>query len=396
MINYDFKSIQDYIIGIRRSLHKIPEVGIHLPNTQKYVMDRLDELNIEYKKGVKDSSLIALIKGTNNTKTVGLRADMDALAIKEETGLSFSSENDNMHSCGHDAHTAILLGAAKILSENKDKINGNIKLLFQTGEETCEGAKILIEEGALENPKVDYILGTHVGGLIVEKRGLNGVFQIQEGPLMASYDKIILKVRGLGCHGAFPHTGVDPLIITSNIVLALQSISSREISASESVVISFCSVHGGTAYNIIPDEIVIEGTIRALSVQNRQKLVDRIGEISSNVAKAFRGSCDMEVVWGAPPVVNNEKVAKIVRGIAEEAFGKDSVIQEKLSPMMGGEDIALLLQEVPGTFFFFATEKSEDSAPHHNSKFDVQEEKLYMPVELMVRSALHLLSNNNI
>ena len=392
MINYDFKNIQDYIVGIRRDLHKMPEVGIHLPKTQEYVMKKLDELKIEYKKGVKDSSIIGIIKGNAGGKTVALRADMDALAIKEATGLNFSSENDNMHSCGHDAHTAILLGAAKVLSENKDKINGNIKLLFQTGEETCEGAKILLEEGALENPKVDYILGTHVGGLIIEKGGMNGVFQIQSGSLMASYDKIILHVRGKGCHGAFPHLGIDPLVITSNIILALQSISSREISASESVVVSFCSIHGGSAYNIIPDEIVVEGTIRALSVDNRQKLVRRIEEISTNIAKGFGGEAEVEVIWGAPPVVNNEEVSERIRKIAEDTFGKEAIVQEKLNPMMGGEDIALLLQEVPGTFFFFATEHDGNIYPHHNSKFDIKEDKLYMPAELMVRGALDLLS----
>ncbi len=391
MFDYDFASLMNYITKIRRDLHSIPEIGLDLPQTQEYIIARLDELGIEYKKGKKDSSIVAIINGTKKGKTIALRADMDALAIREETNLAFASDNGNMHACGHDGHMAILLASAKVLSENKDCISGSVKLLFQTGEEIAAGAKILIEEGCLENPKVDYVLSTHIGNFWQDKK-LNGRFLIQAGSIMASYDKIILKINGKACHAATPHLGVDPIVIASNVVLALQTIVSKDIPNSQSAVVSFGSIHGGSAYNIIPDSVVLEGTIRAFTEANRKKIIKRINEIATSIAKAYKGSVEITVVEGACPVINDSYVTNKVKSIAEEIFTKNKVLQNRVEPITVGEDVALFLRERPGCMFFFGTSDDKLYA-HHNSKFDIVEENLYMPVNLMVESVLRLLDD---
>jgi len=370
------KELNDYLVGIRRNLHQIPELSTELPKTQAAVCAELDKLGIEYKKNNTDSGIIGMIKGGKPGKTILLRADMDALHITEQTGLPFASTNGCMHACGHDAHTAMLLGALKVINKNKDKLNGNVKFVFQTGEETCKGARIAIKEGVLDG--VDAVFGMHIGS-ILDPKIPSGTFIVIPGCCMASYDRFILKVKGTGCHGSTPEKGVDPITIASHIVISLQEVIAREIAAPSPAVITIGKIGGGFAYNVIPNEVEIEGTTRAFDDGVRQFMAKRIGEISSSVAATFRGSCDYEMDWGAPPVINDAEMAKLAGNAAIRVLGAENVQTSRPSPNMAGEDFAYYLAERPGAFMFLSSSDpaKHTDVPHHNPKFDVDEDVLY-------------------
>jgi len=370
------KELNDYLVGIRRNLHQIPELSTELPKTQAAVCAELDKLGIEYKKNNTDSGIIGMIKGGKPGKTILLRADMDALHITEQTGLPFASTNGCMHACGHDAHTAMLLGALKVINKNKDKLNGNVKFVFQTGEETCKGARIAIKEGVLDG--VDAVFGMHIGS-ILDPKIPSGTFIVIPGCCMASYDRFILKVKGTGCHGSTPEKGVDPITIASHIVISLQEVIAREIAAPSPAVITIGKIGGGFAYNVIPNEVEIEGTTRAFDDGVRQFMAKRIGEISSSVAATFRGSCDYEMDWGAPPVINDAEMAKLAGNAAIRVLGAENVQTSRPSPNMAGEDFAYYLAERPGAFMFLSSSDpaKHTDIPHHNPKFDVDEDVLH-------------------
>jgi len=362
---------------MRRELHQIPELGKNLPKTQAYVREKLDDMGIEYSlnKGG-DSGLVAYINKGKPGKVIALRADMDALPIKEETGLPFASENGCMHACGHDAHTAMLLGTAKILNENKEKLNGEVRLLFQTAEELSKGAQELLKNHALDG--VDAVFGTHIG-TIISKYIKTGSFIVTPGPIMASFDRFIVTIKGKGCHGSTPEKGVDPMNIAAHVILGLEAINAREFNACVPVVITIGKIQGGAQYNIIPDTVTIEGTTRALREDVRRKLADRIEDISRNIAEAFGGTAEFEMDWGAPAVINNVEMAAFAADCAKKALGKENVITSVENPNMGGEDFAFYLNEKPGAFMFLSSsnpEKGTDVA-HHNSRFNIDEDVLW-------------------
>lgn len=372
------KSLQDYIVGVRRALHQIPEIGINLPETQAAICAELDKLGIEYKKNQGDSGIIGIIRGGKPGKTILLRADIDALHITEQTGLPFASKHEGcMHACGHDSHAAMLLGALKVLNAHRADLPGNVKFVFQSGEEVCKGAKIAIKEGVLDG--VDAVFGTHIGSLLNPDIPV-GTFIVVPGCCMASYDRFVLKVRGVGCHGSTPEKGVDPITIASHIVISLQEVIAREIAAPKPAVLTVGKIEGGFAYNVIPNEVSIEGTIRAFEDDVRQYLAKRIGEISSSVAATFRGSCDYEMDWGAPPVVNNDDMAKLAGEAAKRVLGAEHVITSVPAPNMAGEDFAYYLEQRPGAFMFLSSSNpaKNTNIPHHNPKFDVDEDVLHM------------------
>lgn len=285
------KKIESEIINNRRNLHRIPEVGLNLPETKNYIINELKKLGLEIKEYKSCSGISATI-GKGTEKVIALRSDMDGLPIKEETGLSYSSKNENMHACGHDGHMAIVLGVAKVLKEFEEKLNGTVKLIFQPGEEKDGGAKLLVEEGVLENPKPFAILGIHVGNFIDEIE--NGVIGLYKGPFMASIDRFKILVLGKGTHGATPHKGVDSIYIASQIVLSIQEIVSREIEIFSPSVISFGKISGGTSYNVIPESVEIEGTVRTLDENIRKYIRKRIEEVILNITKSFRGDYRFE------------------------------------------------------------------------------------------------------
>ena len=334
------KALQDELAKMRRELHQIPEFGMNLPETQKYVINELEKLEIPYKCSGTDSSIIAEIKGGKPGKTVALRADMDALKITEANEVDYKSKHEGMmHACGHDAHITMLLGAAKILAAHKDEIKGNVRLLFQTGEELSKGAQIMIADGALDG--VDAIFGQHIGSLI-NKEIPAGKVIINPGCCMASFDRFVIKVNGTGCHGSTPEKGIDPVNIASHIVIALQEIIAREVSATKAAVATIGMIHGGFAYNVIPGTVEIEGTIRALEEPVRQYVAKRIGEIAKNTAITFGGTAEVEIDWGAPPVINDDAMAKLVIDVAKEVVGEDDVVDDVPAPNMAGEDFAYL------------------------------------------------------
>ena len=378
MIWNDCKQMQDELVKMRRELHQIPEVGLHLPKTAAYVTAALDALEIPYVLSKKDSGIIATITGGQPGKTVALRADMDALPIQEETGVDYASKHEGfMHACGHDTHTTMLLGAAKVLKAHQAELKGNVRLLFQTAEELAKGAPVLIDQGAVDG--VDSVFGIHIG-TIISKDIPAGTVICTPGCCMASFDRFIIKVKGLGCHGSTPEKGIDPVNIAAHIVLALETINAREFNACVPVVVTIGSIHGGNQYNIIPGEVVIEGTIRCLDEAVRQKVARRIGEISAATASAFGGSVEFEMDWGAPPVVNDPAMAALAGDAAKEVIGEDMVITHVDHPNMGGEDFAYYLEKVPGAFMFLSSanpEKHTDVA-HHNPKFNVDEDVFWI------------------
>ena len=371
------KALQDYIVGIRRTLHQIPELGTDLPKTQAVICAELDKLGIEYRKNQGDSGVIGLIKGGKPGKTILLRADIDALPITEQTGLPFASKHEGcMHACGHDSHAAMLIGALRVLNEHRKDLPGNVKFVFQTGEEVSKGAKIAMKEGLLDG--VDAVFGTHIGS-ILDPNIPAGTFIVIPGCCMASFDRFVLKVRGVGCHGSTPEKGVDPITIASHIVISLQEVIAREIAAPRPAVLTVGKIAGGFAFNVIPNEVEIEGTIRAFEDEVRQYMARRIGEISASVAATFRGSCDYEMDWGAPPVVNDAAMAKLAGEAAKKVLGPENVLTTQPAPNMAGEDFAYYLEQKPGAFMFLSSSNParNTNIPHHNPKFDLDEDVFY-------------------
>lgn len=392
------KALQSKIEGWRRDLHKIPETGICNPQTQDYICGELDKMGIPYRRDVgktECTGVVALIEGKKGGKVFGVRADCDGLPIKEETGLPYSSTNENMHACGHDAHTAIALGVAKLVKDNADKLEGSVKIIFQPGEEGNKegpgGAKRMVDDGALENPKVDTIVGLHVGML---GQGDVGTFCFRRDSLMACMDRFDITVKGVGSHGSAPQNSVDPIMISAQIITALQTIISREVPPLTPAVISFGSIHAGNAFNIIPSDCQLSGTIRALKNDVRKFLSERIGEVAKSVAEGMRGSVEYNFSWDGPaPVVNNPDVTEEFRVVAESLFPGDLI--EMPEPVMGGEDVAFFLEEVPGTFFFMNTcDPEKHKFYHHNSKFDIDDSVLWRGTAVIGSMAFQWLADH--
>lgn len=372
-----YENIQKYIVKLRRDLHQIPELGTELPKTRAYICRELDRLQIPYVCSEKDSGIMATIEGGKIGKTVALRTDMDALPLEEETGLPFASMHPGrMHACGHDAHMAILLGAAKLLNARKSSLHGNVRLIFQTAEEISRGSEIAIANGCLDG--VDAIFGLHIGS-ILGKEIPSGTLIFPRACCMASFDKFILKIKGKSCHGSTPEKGVDPVNIAAHLILSLQAIQTREISGSSASVITIGKIQGGAQYNVIPDEVVLEGTIRALDEPVRHYVAQRIRGMAVATAAAFGGSCECEIIWGAPPVVNDEEMAELAAESVSDLFEPKDIIDNFPIPNMGGEDFANYLQIVPGAFFFLSSSNPEKGTdmPHHNPYFNVDEDVMW-------------------
>lgn len=379
------KELQNELVAIRRDLHQIPEVGGDLPETKAYVMKKLKEMGIPFVEISTDSGLVATIQGGKPGKTIALRADMDALPIKEANEVDYVSKHEGlMHACGHDTHMTMLLGAAKVLNENKENISGTVKLFFQTEEEGSRGAERIIADGHLHG--VDAIFGTHIG-TIISKDIPAGTVICSPGCCMASFDKFVLKVKGSGCHGSTPEKGVDPINIASHIVINLQEIIAREIAAVKPAVLTIGHMEAGFVYNVIPSEVLIEGTIRALEEDVRQELAKRIGEVAKATAQAFRGDVEYEMIWGAPPVINDAEMAKLAAECACEVVGSQNVIDHVDAPNMGGEDFAYYVKEIPGAFMFLSSSNPEKhtDVPHHNPHFNVDEDVFWIGSAVFVK-----------
>ena len=376
------------LVEWRRRLHAHPELGFETAGTAAFIEERLKEMGVtEIRTGIAKNGVAAVIRGGLPGKVLGMRADIDALPVREETGLPYASTVDGrMHACGHDAHTAMLLGAAKILMAHRDALKGAVKLIFQPSEETAAGALAMIEDGVMENPKVDAFIGLHTGNFWT---GVNaGEIGYSNGPLMAAADIFTITITGKGGHGATPHRTIDPIAIGCQIYTTLQTIVSREISPLAPAVLTIGVFQSGSAGNIIPSDCVMKGTLRALSEETRKELQDRIRAISEDVAHAMRGRAAVEFHYGPPATVNApEMTAKLLRA-AGAVVGPDHV-REVDEPTMGGEDMAFFLEKAPGVFFFHpSTFGGGRDYPHHHSKFNVNEDVLWTGTGTMAQFAL--------
>lgn len=385
------KLIKDEIVGYRRRLHENPEVGTQLPKTKAFVMEQLRAFGYEPEE-ICESGIVATIKGNKPGKTFLLRADMDALPVEEKASCQFKSMNGFMHACGHDMHTAMLLGAAKLLKQNQDLIEGTVKLVFQPDEEGFTGAKKMIAAGVLENPKVDAALAMHVHSGTPSNVVLCGL-----GTSIAGCNKFRIVVKGTGCHGAMPETGVDPINIAAHIYISLQEILAREISATQPAVVTIGKFSGGDAANIIPSEVVMEGTIRSLNKEVGEFIFDRMNEIVTSTAKMFRGEAELIEVASAPPLTNDDDLAHEITGYVKDIVGEQSVVLFE-SGGMGSEDFASYSYEVPSVYMMLgAGAKAENNLygePMHSPNVVFNEDILPTGAAIHAYSAIMWLKNH--
>jgi len=381
------------VIALRRHLHANPELSYEEFNTAKFVAAQLRSYGIEPTEGVATTGIVALIKGKNpDQKTVALRADMDALPIEEANSVSYKSTRPGvMHACGHDVHTSSLLGTAKILSQIKDQFEGTVKLIFQPGEEKNPGgASYMIRDGALQNPTPASIIGQHVMPLVpVGKVGF------REGMYMASSDEIYLTVIGKGGHGAAPELTIDPIVIASHIIIALQQVISRNASPKQPTVLTFGRIIGEGATNIIPNEVKIAGTFRALNEEWRASGLAKIKKMAESIAEGMGGKCEVTISHGYPYLENNPEVTRRIRKAAEEYLGKENVVDIDLT--LGSEDFAYYSHVVPASFYRLGTRNEAKGITSyvHTPTFDIDEDALKIGPGLMAWMALNELSSGH-
>ena len=378
------KEMRQELVEKRRYLHANPETEFNLTKTLKFVESELINMGYEPIHCGK-SGLIAVAGGKKQGKTFLIRGDMDALPIKEESELEFASQNGCMHACGHDMHTSMMLGAAKILKKYENEINGTIKLMFQPAEEIFEGSNDMIENGLLENPKVDAALMIHVMANSLFKTG--SVIVSAPGVSAPAADYFEIKVQGSGCHGSMPNTGVDPISVSAHILLALQEINARELSVTDKAVLTIGTIHAGKAANAIPDTATMGGTIRTYDEETRTFIKNRMTEIAQNVASAFRAKAEVEFGSGCPTLVNDKELSKCAEKYTEELLGKEMAFSvAKLNNMSGGqsaksagsEDFAYISHKVPTIMLALAAGQAENgySHPQHHPKVKFDEEAL--------------------
>ena len=382
-IHSEIQSIKNKIIETRRDFHKYPELSFQEKRTSKIVAEKLESFGIDVQRNVGKTGVVGILNGKSKGKTIAFRADMDALPIQETGDVSYKSINDGvMHACGHDAHTAMLLGAAEVLSKNIDNIKGKIKFIFQPAEEGFGGARYMIDDGAIVN--VEEIYGLHVWNY--QKSGTVG---IKSGPVMAAADIFTITIKGIGGHGAAPQGTVDCIIVASHLIQALQTIVSRNTNPLENTVVTVGQINGGYNFNIIADEIVLKGTSRAYTEENREMIKKRMKEIIKGVETTFDAKITLNYKDGYPPVINNEKITKNVINAAKHIVG-ENVISPYLS--MGGEDFSYFANKVPGCFFFLGSspkDRAPMSTPQHCSHFDIDEEAMLIGSSIFVQLGLN-------
>lgn len=384
-------AIKDELVSYRRTIHANPEVGTHLPMTTKFVMDKLREFGYEPKE-ICDSGIVATISGEKPGKVFLLRADMDALPMAKKAEVEFKATNGCMHSCGHDMHTAMLLGAAKLLKENQDEIEGTVKLVFQPDEEGFTGAKKMIEAGVLQNPKVDAAMAAHV-----HSGTPSNVIVCGLGTSIGGCYRFRIVVNGTGCHGAMPETGVDPINIAVKIYESLQTILTREIAATNPAVITIGKFVGGEAPNIIPGEVVMEGTFRYLDKEMGEFVINRMDEIVTSTAKMLRGEAKLIELSSVPPLTNEKGFANEITGYMKDIVGEQAIVMFE-GGGMGSEDFASFSLEVPSLYYIIgAGAKNENplyGLPTHNENVVFNEDILPTGAALHAYSAINWLKNN--
>lgn len=380
----------DELVAIRRDFHKYPELSEKEYRTSSKISEYLTKWNIDHIKNISETGLVAIIRGKKKGITVAARADIDALPVEEENDLYFKSQNKGvMHACGHDVHTTIHLGVAKILKEMEDDLEGNVKIIFQPAEETIGGAKSMIEEGVLKNPDVSYTLGLHVVPYIDA-----GNIELKYGTFNAATNEFSIKIYGKSSHAAYPEESIDPIVIAGYIVTALQSLVSRNTSPLNSVVLTLGQIHGGIKNNIIAKEVNISGTLRTLDSDTRIFSKNRIKEIVESTAKAHGARGFVEFDEGYPPLINNNEVVDVLKKTAEDTLGKNKVTFKEY-PSMGADDFSFFCQETNSAYYNLGCgNKSKGwTSSIHKSTFMVDEECIKTGVMLQVNTLLRLLES---
>lgn len=384
--------IKNEVINLRRYFHQYPELGLEEFNTSKKIKEFLDCENIK-NFSVSKTGICGIIEGSKNStskKCIALRADMDGLPIKEKNTCIYKSKIiGKMHGCGHDAHMAILLGASKILNKNRDKFSGTIKLIFEPAEETVGGAALMINEGILENPKVDIIVGLHV-----EEELNTGEIMIKEGSVNSASNPFTIKIMGRGGHGAYPHKTIDPIVISSQIILGFQSIISRRINIVNPAIITVGSIHGGKAPNVIPDEVVLKGIIRTTEVEQRNFIKKKLFDTVDAICSCNDANYSIDIEEGYPILNNDSQVTNLVIKSAKNILGNENVKNQKFTKL-GVESFAYFSNEIPASFYFLGVrnEKKHIIEPAHSPNFNLDEEALEIGVMLQCKIALDYLNN---
>lgn len=393
---HEAEQIREAIIANRHHLHQIPELGLDLPETSAYVEAKLQEMGYETKR-IGASGVVALA-GKKEGKCFLIRADMDALPVVEAADVDFKSTNGRMHACGHDCHTAMLLGAAQLLKNHEDEIEGQVKLMFQPAEETMDGGAMMIQGGVLENPHVDAAMGSHV--FTAMPMPVGSIAMMGAKTRMAAVDWFTINITGKGCHGAMPNSGVDPLNVMSHIHLALQAINAREMDPMDNLVLTIGQMHGGQTSNVIPNEAMMSGTIRTLKNETRAMVKSRMEAIVSTVATAFGAEAKVEWGSGCPVLIQNEALYKEVKGILKTLEGPIIIdIDELGMPSAGGmgsEDFAHVCNEVPAVFLGIPAGTPQDGYvyPQHHPKARFRDEALPFGAAAYAHVAMEWLKNN--
>ena len=373
------------IISLRRKIHESPELAFEEYKTSSLIYEKLKRLKLNKLQKISGTGVVGVLEGSRG-KCVGLRADIDALPILEQTGLQFSSKNHGkMHACGHDAHSAMLYGASLILNELRDELNGKVKFIFQPAEEKNPGgASIMIKDGVLENPKVDAIFGQHI--IINEPAGSLGFYP---GVMMASQDELYITIYGKQAHGAKPHLSIDPIVVASQVILALQTVVSRNTSPYDPIVLTIGKIEGGTATNIIPSEVKLSGTIRTLNESLRKKSLKKINNILKGITKAAGASYKFDISHGYPELINDKKQTLFALSTAKEYGGKKNVFEAER--LMGAEDFAFYLKKIPGTFYRIGVGNTSDI---HTPTMNLNEKALHIGAGFMAYLAWKFLAEN--
>jgi amidohydrolase len=376
------------LVDIRRDLHMHPDLSEKEERTSNKICEYLSKWGIEYEKGIAKTGVVAIIRGKKKGKTVGARADIDALPIIEQNNLSFKSVNNGvMHACGHDVHTTIHLGVARLFKEMEDELEGNVKIFFQPAEETIGGAKQMIEDGCLENPDVDYALSLHVMPYMDV-----GHVELKYGKMNAATNEFSIRINGKSSHAAYPEKSIDAIVISGYLITALQSLISRNISPLESAVLTLGQIHGGVKNNIIAGEVIMSGTLRTLDPETRIYAKNRIKEIAENTARVHGGSAIVQFEEGYPALINNDEVVEVLYKSAERILGKDNV-HFKEFPSMGADDFSFFCNEVKGGYYNLGCGNDSKgwTEPIHSGEFMVDEECIKIGVILQTETLIELL-----
>lgn len=383
--------IENEIIAIRRRIHQNPELGFEEFETARYISTYLKDLGLEVQEDIGKTGVVGLLRGgliSSNSKTVAVRADMDALPVTEEAEVEYASTKKGiMHACGHDAHVAMTLGLAKVLTRFKDKLAGNVKFIFQPCEERPPGGAIeMIKEGVLENPKVDAIIGMHVNPMVT-----SGFIGFKKGVLMAATDEFELTIKGKGGHGAVPHQTIDTVVLGAQVIQALQTIPSRRVDPVEPMVLTIGMVKAGVAPNVIADTMVLVGTVRTLDSNLREAIPKLMRQVIGGVAAGAGGTYELKYEFGYPALYNNEQMVTLVKAAAQEVAGEGKAMLVK-NPSMGGEDFAYFAEKIPACYCFLGVGYLDrENYPWHHPKFDLDESKLALGTAILAKAIVKYL-----